>query len=258
MNLNFNIKYRPQTFEEIVEQDLAALMFLLMSERDPLGILIEGPFGCCKTGMAWPIARICQCWYRKKGSLETCGKCPACLAFLAGHPESTGEVQFLDCTRLSLDDHRRAYDMGHGSSHGTRPVLIFDELQRALPQARDMALCKLEERKIRALIYTASFARGDVIDEAFRQRVLTIRVHPISTSGMVKLMERICVAEHLVVESQSVLIQLAEASNGVPRVGLNLLEMAAMRSSRITQEVVNVVLGRQEQNGLRDAAELLV
>src|SRR3989339_795170 len=137
-------KYKPKTFAETLYQDsrLDPIKSAIANNLSPTVITLISRFGMGKSVIDDLIGRATLCENRQQGSFEPCGVCDVCTGVKWMH-----SLLSLDCTRMTIEQHRAAYDRLHVVPLNRRWVMSFDEFQRATPQASDLALLEVEKSR---------------------------------------------------------------------------------------------------------------
>src|ERR1035437_4121385 len=142
--LPFALKYRPQTFEEIVGQEHVSqtLRNAVAQGRVHHAYLFAGPRGTGKTSTARVLAKALNCEHGP--TAEPCGECAACRAIQAG--------RFMDVIEIDAASHRGIDDIRdlrekvkYGPAEGRYKVYILDEAHQLTNEASNALLKTLEE-----------------------------------------------------------------------------------------------------------------
>ena len=190
------IKYRPQTCEEILGNDLAIKSLRSEIENGHHVFLLTGDSGCGKTTLARAIAK-------EIGGNE-----------LTIHELNSSENRGIDTVRDIMEEIR--YQPLEGKS-----VYILDEYHMQTNAAQQAALKMLEECPEWCFFFICTTNPEKVI-EAIKTRCSRIQVKPLDHDTMFKLLRRVAHNEQVQV-SLDVLHKIADLSEGSSRSGLKKL-----------------------------------
>lgn len=225
--INFLIKYTPRTFAELLYNDekIDVIKSAIANEMYPLVILITAEFGLGKTVLAHLMAKSLLCENRKEGAWEPCCKCNSC---------SDPNYNFhsyveIDCTRSPIEYHKRVYEYLNIYPLGKLWVLYFDEWQRAIPQAMDLALKEIEKNRRIAFIYSVAEDEYKKVDKALVQRAITVYLTPPAIGVLLNWLKGICKKEEIIL-SDAELEKMILLSSNVPRLCLQNLQKYYLKS----------------------------
>ena len=148
-------KYRPQTFGEVVGQDVVTrtLKNAVASGRTSHAYLFCGPRGTGKTSTAKILARAVNCENPQDG--EPCGECRACLALSEANAADIFEFDAASNSRV--EQMRDLLDkVMYPPTVGKRRVYILDEVHMLSQAAFNALLKTLEEPPAFAMFILAT------------------------------------------------------------------------------------------------------
>ncbi len=137
-------KYRPNTFHEVVGQDLVKRVLLSTLKRNSLGhaYLLTGPRGTGKTSIARLIAKAVNCLNPKEG--DACGTCEVCLAIQKSRYIDLIEIDA--ASNRGIDEIRMLKEkVNFAPAEGNKKVYIIDEVHMLTKEAFNALLKTLEE-----------------------------------------------------------------------------------------------------------------
>ena len=190
------IKYRPQTCEEILGNDLAIKSLRSEIQQGHHVFLLTGDSGCGKTTLARAIAK-------ELGGTD-----------MSIHELNSSENRGIDTVREIMEEIR--YQPLEGKS-----VYILDEYHMQTNAAQQAALKMLEECPEWCFFFICTTNPEKVID-AIKTRCSRIQVKPLDNNMMFGLVRRVAHKEGVTV-SLDVLHKVADLAEGSSRKGLKLL-----------------------------------
>ena len=140
----FALKYRPQTFDEVIGQDhvVASLKTAILKKRVHHAYLFSGPRGVGKTSMARILAKSLNC--EKGPTITPCGKCPSCVEITRG--TSLDIIEIDGASNRGIDEIRTLREnVKLSPAHSRFKVYIIDEVHMLTQEAFNALLKTLEE-----------------------------------------------------------------------------------------------------------------
>ena len=143
-NISLAALYRPQTFAEVVGQDMVKSILSRASREDRVApaYLLSGTRGVGKTTIARIFAKALNCANAPTG--EPCNQCDACRRITQGNFVDVVEID--GASNRGIDDIRRLRDaVGYAAMEGRYKVFIIDEAHMLTKEAFNALLKTLEE-----------------------------------------------------------------------------------------------------------------
>lgn len=222
---NLAAKYRPRTWDEVVEQKMVIHMVKGLIDNECMDVrnfLFTGPAGCAKTTICRILANVLN--------------------------EGKGEPIEIDAASNSgVDNMRVIIDQARSYPVGTRwKIFIIDEVHSFSNAAWQAALKTFEEVPAKTIFLMAT-TNPEKIPETILSRVQQFRLSKISVAGIENRLKYIVEQENK--EGQSItytddaISYIAKMSNGGMRDAITLLEKAIASDSNITSESLMTSLG---------------
>ena len=143
-NASLAALYRPQTFAEVVGQDMVKSILSRAAREDRVApaYLLSGTRGVGKTTIARIFAKALNCEHAPTG--EPCNQCEACRRITQGSFVDVVEID--GASNRGIDDIRRLRDaVGYAPLEGRYKVFIIDEAHMLTKEAFNALLKTLEE-----------------------------------------------------------------------------------------------------------------
>ena len=154
-NASLAALYRPQTFAEVVGQDMVKSILSRAAREDRVApaYLLSGTRGVGKTTIARIFAKALNCEHAPTG--EPCNQCEACRRITQGNFVDVVEID--GASNRGIDDIRRLRDaVGYAPLEGRYKVFIIDEAHMLTKEAFNALLKTLEEPPARVTFIMAT------------------------------------------------------------------------------------------------------
>lgn len=231
-------KYRPQLISEL---DLASvrekLTSILSSQNIPHAFLFTGSKGLGKTSSARILAKAINCERRKKGTVEPCNTCSACISITNG--SATDVLEIDAASNRGIDEIRDLRErIKFSPSSLSKKVYIIDEVHMLTTEAFNALLKTLEEPPEHVMFILATTETGK-LPETILSRVFQVTFEKPTPSELARSFERIAKGEDLDIE-EGVLEKIGDLSDGAFRDGAKILEELSLQSNqkKITLELL--------------------
>ena len=198
-NVEYHRKHRPRSWDDFIGQDTAIAQFKGF-KKTPQALMLVGASGCGKTSAA----RVLR---------HTLG-----VAKSDYHEVNAASSRGIDTVRqFELVMAKHALEKAK--------MCVWDEAHKLTGDAQT-ALLKVLEDPARDAYYVLCTTDPDRLLKTIRTRCTKIEFRPVSEKDLLHLLRKVCKAEGLSV-IENVLIEIAEAAEGGPRLALNLLNQIA-------------------------------
>ena len=250
-------KWRPQTFEDVVGQQVAtrALANALGSGRIAHAFLFTGARGVGKTTAARILAKSLNC---QNGPTATpCNACTLCEEITAGRSVDVLEID--GASNTGVDDVRELREkVKYLPARARYKVLIIDEVHMLSGSAFNALLKTLEEPPAHVVFIFAT-TEPHKIPVTVLSRVQRYDFRRIAHAQVVERLATICRAEGVEAEEEALSLVAREAE-GSMRDALSLLDQAWAASSNGRLEEVQVAeaLGVVDRTTLFGVARALL
>ena len=240
----FYRKYRPQTFSEVVGQDLVIkiLKNIIKSQKIPHGYLFAGEHGTGKTTVARIFAKTLNCLKNESG--EPCQECSSCKLF--------NENKFLDLIEIDAASNRGIDEIRNLKEHigfqpiqGKYKVFIIDEAHMLTEPAFNALLKTLEEPPRHAIFILATTDPNKILPTIL-SRVQRFNFRRIPLKLIFEKLKLIAQLENIKI-TDGALWLIAEESQGSLRDAETLLEklsFALNPHSILDEDLVSSLLGK--------------
>jgi DNA polymerase III subunit gamma/tau len=246
--LNLARKWRSQTFDQIVGQELSVKMLknsLYIGHFFPV-YLFSGQRGCGKTSMARIFAAAINCENLEKfktsphASVIPCLDCVNCQALKKGrHPDF---IEMDAASHTGVDNIRTIIEASTFMPlMGSKKIYLIDEAHM-LSKAAFNAFLKVLEEPPMSVIFILATTDPEKIIETVKSRCFQLFFKPIDVQQLINHLQNICFAESIV-HDRAGLELIVKESEGSVRDALNLLEQVRFSSNAVTLLSVSHVLG---------------
>lgn len=239
-NNDFNVRYRPYRFDQVVgnENIIRMISRSILNNQFPHASLFTGVSGCGKTTISRIIALSLNCMNRDENA-NPCGECDSCRSILNFNSLA---VQELDGAKTgNVDTVRHVLENLPSSSMGGEPfkVLILDEAHVLSDKAEKALLKFLEDTPSHCHVILCT-NEPQKLEMVTKNRCKAIQFPRLTDSQIYKLMEEVCQFEGLEYKKE-ILNYIVEESNGVPRQALNYLQQVGLEGTW-TKEAVSMII----------------
>ncbi len=233
-------KYRPQVFEEVVEQETVVriLQEALKQKRIAHAYLFAGPKGTGKTSIARIFAKGLNC--ESGPTPHPCMKCEQCISITNGTNLDVIEIDA--ASNRGIDEIRDLKEKVKYAPVSARyKVYIIDEAHMLTMQAFNALLKTLEEPP-ENVVFILATTEPEKIPATILSRCERFYFKRISVKGLVEKIKDVASKENIEIVDAAALL-IARFSTGSLRNALSLLDQAATMFDSITEENVRTLLG---------------
>lgn len=239
-------KYRPQTLEELVGQEVLVKTLTQGIERNrlPQAFLLHGIRGVGKTTTARILAKALNCIGADGLGNVTpnpCGVCSSCVAILEDRHLDVVEMDAASHT--GVDDVREVIESArYKAVNGRYKIYIIDEVHMLSKSAFNALLKTLEEPPPHVKFIFATTELRKVPDTVL-SRCMRFDLSRIDPKAMLAHLQSIVKQENTTAEEDA-LVMIVRAGDGSARDCLSLLDQAiALSEGAVTAEIVRNMLG---------------
>lgn len=241
-------KYRPKTFDEVVDQKHITQTLINQIQSDKIGhaYLFCGSRGTGKTSTAKIFARAINCEKPDNGS--ACGNCESCKALNGGNNLDVLEIDA--ASNNGVDEIRELREqVKYPPVTGRYKVYIIDEVHMLTPSAFNALLKTLEEPP-KYVVFILATTESHKIPATILSRCMRFDFKLVSTDEIAKLIARILTDSNIKFEEKAVQI-IARAGEGSVRDALSIADMVISYSNgNLTYDNVVKVVGSIEKEKL--------
>ncbi len=223
-------KYRPQQFNDVVDQDniVTTLKNAIARKQLAHAYLFCGPRGVGKTTCARIFAKTINC-LNPAENMEACGECESCRSFAEGRSYSIHELDA--ASNNSVDDIRELIDKVRIPPQiGKYSVYIIDEVHMLSQSAFNAFLKTLEEPPSYALFILATTEKHKVLPTIL-SRCQVFDFNRISIRTMMHYLAQVAQKEGVTIGQDSLGV-IAQKADGAMRDALTLLDQCIAISGK--------------------------
>ncbi|NQV29964.1 MAG: DNA polymerase III subunit gamma/tau [Candidatus Marinimicrobia bacterium] len=236
-----SLKYRPQTFEDVVGQEHVSrtLRNALQRQRLANGYIFTGPRGVGKTTSARIMAKAINCENPKDGN--PCNVCNHCIEITSGRSLDVQEVDGASTRGIdAIRELREVVKYPPANSHYR--VYIIDEVHMLTKEAFNALLKTLEEPPPNVLFIFAT-TEPQKVPLTILSRCQRYDFRMISTETMVARLKMISAKEGILITDEGLAL-ISRKAAGSLRDCLSLLDqVSAFAEDEASLELVRSVLG---------------
>jgi DNA polymerase-3 subunit gamma/tau len=251
------LKYRPQTFDDVIGQEhiTHTLLNMVRQQRIRHAFLFSGPRGTGKTTNARLLAKAVNCIHPELNQ-HPCNECSVCRSISSGRFLDVIEIDAASHT--GVDDVRDLRDkIAFAPSEGRYKVYIIDEVHRFSGAAFDALLKTLEEPPPHAIFVLAT-TEIDKVPATIKSRCLLFEFRRVSLRELVHRLEQICEIEGLKIDPRALEL-IARQGTGSVRDSISLLDqMVADPTEYISYELAQKMLGAAANEYVREVIEAII
>ncbi len=241
-------KYRPQRFDEVVQQThvTRTLSNAIVADRMAHAVLFSGPRGTGKTTVARILAKAMNC---AEGPTPTpCNQCQSCIEITQGHAADVFEID--GASNNSVDQVRELREnLKYMPTHSRYKIYIIDEVHM-LSLAAFNALLKTLEEPPRHILFMFATTEAQKIPITILSRCQRHDLRRIDGEAIGNHLKRICDQEQVEIDDASLAL-IAQEGSGSMRDSLSLLDhVLACAQGPITEQLISELLGVVERKHL--------
>ena len=238
----FFLKYRPQTISELgIGEVRENLKRIFQTDKVPQAFFFAGSKGSGKTSAARIIAKVVNCLSRKKGDIEPCNKCDACLEI--GKGAAVDLVEIDAASNRGIDDIRSLKEKVRLLPAKLKyKVYIIDEVHMLTSEAFNALLKTLEEPPEHSLFVLCT-TNPEKVPATIISRCLRFNFRRATKTELVENIQRVIDAEKIDTD-KGVAALIARSADGSFRDGQKILEQLSTGRKKISLEEAAEFLGQ--------------
>jgi DNA polymerase-3 subunit gamma/tau len=249
-------KYRPQTFQDVVNQDhvKTTLENAIAQKRIAHGYIFSGQRGTGKTTVARILARCLNC---VEGPTATpCGVCASCLEITASGAPDVIEIDA--ASNRGINEMRELREnVRYQPARDRYKVFIIDEAHQITNEAFN-ALLKTIEEPPPWVVFVLCTTEAHKIPATIASRCQHFSFRSVGFEDLAARMAWICQQEGIEADAEALAV-LAQAGEGSVRDSLSALDQAiACCGSKLDAAEVRALLGAFSLESLEQVTQALV
>ena len=249
-------KYRPQTFDEVVEQAhvTRTLTNAIHHGRVAHAILFAGPRGTGKTTIARILAKAMNC--QQGPTPQPCNTCRSCKEITNGSAADVFEID--GASNNSVDQVRELREnIKYMPAYSPFKIYIIDEVHMLSTPAFNALLKTLEEPPAHIMFMFAT-TEPHKIPVTILSRCQRYDLRRIRFESLTHHMADLCARENIVIPAESLALVAREAG-GSMRDALSLLDQVMTCSEGpVAHDQVLNILGVMDRRSLTDLADAVL
>ena len=249
-------KYRPQTFDQVIQQDhvTQTLTNAISAGRVAHAILLSGPRGTGKTTVARILAKAMNC---ESGPTRVpCNDCRSCREITSGSAVDVFEID--GASNNSVDQIRDLREnVKYMPAHSRYKIYIIDEVHMLSIPAFNALLKTLEEPPSHVMFIFAT-TEPHKIPITILSRCQRHDFRRIDVESISKQMERICAKEGIDIAAESLSLIAREAGGSMRDAQSLLDQVTSSAGGKVTHEHVIDVLGVIDRKILFDVSGAVI
>jgi DNA polymerase-3 subunit gamma/tau len=248
-------KYRPQTFQDVVNQEhvKTTLENAISQNRIAHGYIFSGQRGTGKTTVARILARCLNCI---KGPTATpCGECASCLEIAAGGSPDVIEIDA--ASNRGINEMRELREnVRYQPSRDRYKIFIVDEAHQITNEAFNALLKTIEEPPEWA-VFVLCTTEAHKIPATIASRCQHFSFRSVDFDDLIARMAWICGQEGIEADQEALAV-LAQAGEGSVRDSLSALDQAiACCGAKLNAAEVRALLGAFSLESLERVSQAL-
>jgi DNA polymerase-3 subunit gamma/tau len=234
-------KYRPQTFDDVLNQEhiKTTLRNAIAQNRIAHGYIFSGQRGTGKTTTARILARCLNC--EKGPTDQPCGECASCLEITAGG--SVDVIEIDAASNRGINEMRELREnVRYQPARDKYKIFIVDEAHQITSEAFNALLKTIEEPPEWA-VFVLCTTETHKIPATIASRCQHFSFRSVDFNDLIDRMREICVQEGIEADDEALSV-IAQSGEGSVRDSLSALDQAiACCGNKLDADQVRALLG---------------